>query len=444
MSGALATKAAELPKTDRGWQAHLANVKAGRERRWLAMGGGLTVCLEEGGAKTFQARIRRGGDANARRINIGAFPAVSVAEARKRLAEAKALAKEGRDPAIDRRRKKAGVEEVRTLSALVDLYLARRKEEGLRKKTLDLDRAALRVLKKKLGDRLLSDLEPHDIATVARAEAARLRKAGRTGRSANILLATTKRMFKRARGWGVYTGQNPAADLSRPAKERRRDRVLFDPIIYPSKDQPKLNETGTIIAATRSDEQLEEETRAAIYLSLALGLRASEVAGAEKAAIDLESEIPTLDVRKAKTDAGVRTIPLPTQSVEVLRTLINRADARRKYLFPARTGAKRAGHLHPESLSRAIARLCARLGIAHATFHDLRRTVITGLGELTGDDALAKRIVGHKDKETQSTLAKHYDRSRRLKAMLGPLQRWADALDRMGRSERDDGTSCER
>jgi len=51
-------------------------MKAGGERRWLAMGGGLAVCLEEGGGKTFQARIRRGGDTNARRINIGAFPIV--------------------------------------------------------------------------------------------------------------------------------------------------------------------------------------------------------------------------------------------------------------------------------------------------------------------------------------------------------------------------------
>src|SRR4051794_17695178 len=151
-------------------------MKAGGERRWLAMGGGLTVCLEGGGGKTFQARIRRAGDTNARRINIGAFPAVSVSEARKRLAEAKALAKEGRDPAVDRRRKRAGVAEFRTLSALIDLYVARREEEDLRKKTLDIEQTALNVLRKKLGDRLLSDLEPRDIAAVVQAEAARLRK----------------------------------------------------------------------------------------------------------------------------------------------------------------------------------------------------------------------------------------------------------------------------
>ena len=119
----MAAKTAKLPKTDRGWQAYLSNIRTGGERRWLAMAGGLTICLEQGGGKTFQARIRRAGDTNARRINIGAFPAVSVSEARKRLHTAKAFAREGRDPAIEHRRKRAGVEEVRTLSALIDLYL---------------------------------------------------------------------------------------------------------------------------------------------------------------------------------------------------------------------------------------------------------------------------------------------------------------------------------
>jgi integrase len=431
----MAAKAGELPKTDRGWQAYLSNIRTGRQRRWLAMGGGLTICLEEGGGKTFQARIRRTGDANARRMNIGAFPAVSVFEARKRLDKAKSLAREGRDPAIEHRRKKAGVEEVHTLSALIDLYLARREQEDeLQPKTVAIERTALNALRKKIGDRLLADLQPRDIASVVYAEAARLRRAGRKGRFANIMLATTKRMFKRARGWGVYTGQNPAADLTRPAKEEPRERVLFDPICYPNRQRPKLNETGAIVAATRSDDQLEEETRAAIYLGLALGLRVSEVAGVEKAALQLEAEVPTLEIGKSKTEAGVRTIPLPRQSVELLRTLLDRSDARCKYLFRARIGAKRAGHLHPESLSRAFARLCVRHGIERATFHDLRRTVITGLGELTGNDAVAKRIVGHKDETTKSTLAKHYDRSRRLKAMLAPLQQWADALDQIGES----------
>lgn len=431
MSHAMA-KAAELPKTDRGWQAWIANARPTGERRWIAMGDGLTVCLEEGGGKTFQARIRRAGDLNARRINIGSFPATSVADARKRLAEAKAVAREGRDPAIDHRRQRAGIADVRTVSALVDLYLERRAEGGdLRSKTIKIETDALKRLQAKLGDRLLADLEPHDIATVVQGEATRLRRAGGSARSANILLAATKRLFKHARGWGVLTGPNPAADLARPAQEAPRERVLHDPIVIPDKRDPKLNETGRLLVALRDTSaagtlELERETRVAIYLALALGMRASEVVALARADVDLQADPPTLTIASSKTKAGERTLPLPTQVAEALRVLLEGADGRRKHVFPARSDAKRAEHLHPESLSRAFSRACERLKIEGATLHDLRRTCLTGIAEITGDDALAERIAGHKGK---STLARHYDRSARLAPMRAALQAWADALD---------------
>jgi hypothetical protein len=39
-------------------------------------------------------------------------------------------AKEGRDPALDRRRAREGIEQVATFGALADLYLLRRAEKG--------------------------------------------------------------------------------------------------------------------------------------------------------------------------------------------------------------------------------------------------------------------------------------------------------------------------
>ncbi|MBX3528152.1 MAG: integrase family protein [Rhodoblastus sp.] len=431
----------ELPKTDRGWQTYLQNIRPPAEREWLTLGSGLSVCLETSGAKTFQARIRRAGDVNPRRINLGAFPAVSVAEARTRLAEAKSLAKEGRDPAVERRRAKAGVSDVRTLGALIDVYLERRESEGgLKNKTLKLESSALETLRRRLGDRLLSDLEPRDIGAVVQSEAARLqRRKGKcaappsrgSGRAANNLLAATKRMYRHARGWGVYTGGNPAADLSRPAAEKPRERILYDPIVSPDEANRDNNEVGALLRALRSPEspvELERETKVAVELSLALGLRASEVAALEWAAVELGDDMPSLSVTRSKTAAGVRTLPLTRQALAALRALHAERDKKGKHVFPPRSDAKRAEHLHPESLSRAFSRVCAKLKIGGATFHDLRRTCLTAIGELTGDDALAERIAGHKG---TTTLAKHYDKSKRLAPMLAALQEWADALDRI-------------
>jgi integrase len=77
-------------------------------------------------------------------------------------------------------------------------------------------------------------------------------------------------------------------------------------------------------------------------------------------------------------------------------------------------------------LSRAFARLCAGLGIEGAVLHDLRRTCLSGIVEITGDESLAERIAGHKGK---TTLARHYDKSRRLDSMLAALSAWATAID---------------
>jgi hypothetical protein len=83
------------------------------------------VFFEPSGGKTFQARIRRKGDVNARRIEIGHFPATSVADARKKLLEVKSTARDGRDPSLQQRRAIVGVMNVRVLGDLIDIYLAR-------------------------------------------------------------------------------------------------------------------------------------------------------------------------------------------------------------------------------------------------------------------------------------------------------------------------------
>ena len=129
-------------------------------------------------------------------------------------------------------------------------------------------------------------------------------------------------MFRHARGWGLLTGPNPAADLARPAQEAPRDRVLHDPIVIPAKRDPARNETGKLLVALRDLKtgplELERETRVAIYLALALGMRASEVAGLGRTHVDLKATPPTLSVAASKTRAGERTLPLPSQVATAL------------------------------------------------------------------------------------------------------------------------------
>ena len=152
--------------------------------------------------------------------------------------------------------------------------------------------------------------------------------------------------------------------LARPVKEEPADRILFDGKVNVG-PEVELNELGRLVAALCDDPSpvpVSKATRAAITLTLLLGLRAAEAASLEWRAIDL-GETPTLSVTRSKTKAGLRTLPLPDAAASVLRALRETAPRDAVFVFPADEGATRAEHLHPESLSRAFARACERLGI---------------------------------------------------------------------------------
>jgi integrase len=418
----------ELPKTDKGLQAYLSNIRPPAVREWLALGNGLTICLEPSGMKTFQARIRRQGELNPRRVRIGSFPAISLADARQKLIELKSIAREGRDPALEQRRARAGVSKLRTLSDLIGEYLTRR-EDQVAPKTLKIERDLLEgVLAPELGDRLLADLEPVDFGKVVANYAARLRREGRSsGTNANKLLAAARRMFKTGRGWGIVTSPDPTAGLAKPAKEAPRDRVLFDGAVLVGPD-PRLNELGRLVCALTADPcpvPVSPPTRAALMLTLRLGFRALEACSLEWRTIDLDSAAPSITVTASKTSAGLRALPLPRAAVEALRELRASSPKGQAFLFPAEAGSKRARYMHPESLSRAFARACARLNIADASTHDLRRTALSGLLEL-GHESVAERIAGHVPRHV---LGRHYDRSLRMGAMRSALEAWSATID---------------
>jgi integrase len=431
--------AEKLPTTDKGWQAWLQNYRQSGERRYLSLGGGLAINIGAGGDRLFQARIRLPGAKNATREPLGYFPATSVADARRRLSEVRAEVKEGRDPALARKRARERVEEVATFGALTDRYLARRADCGLRHTTLAVETQALAPIRAALGDRLLSDLEPRDFAAVIEREAKRLREGGGSGRQANIALAAVKRAFKHARRAGDYMGLSPVAELGRPVKDRVRERVLYDGRVIIDDMDPERNELGALATALREDDGLfrtRQETRTAITLSLLLGLRVSEAAALQWTAVRLDDDLPTLRVLFGKTKSATRTLPLPPQAVALLRALQAGAAAGGLYVFPAQRSNGRAPHLHPESVSRALARIFEKIGIEGAVEHDLRRTCLSGIIESTGDEAIAERIAGHKSK---TTLGKHYDQARRYAAMRDALTAWADAVDDAARRAGHDG-----
>jgi integrase len=422
-----------LPTTDRGWQIYLTNIPPPEKRVWLSMGNGLVVELRPSGEKIFQTRPRRRGEKNPRRVPIGSFPACSVIDARRRLLELGSIVAEGRDPALEQRRARAGVTTLRTLNDFIRVYLDRRGDGQIGDKTLRLDRGLLeRVLAPALGDRLLVDLAPVDFGKVTSDYAAHLRREGRSnGTNANKFLAAVRRMYRKGRGWGFdIPAHDPTAGLTKPAKEIPRDRILFDGrvLVGPNATVNEIGQLGSALIAEPSPVPVSRPTRLALMLALLLGFRAAEVSSLEWRAVSLDGDAPSVSVTASKTKAGLRTLPLPTAAAAILAELRSQSG-KGVYVFPGANGAsaatRRAEHLHPESLSRGFSRACARLGIDGASAHDLRRTCLSGLVEL-GHEGVAERIAGH---AARDVLGRHYDRSRRLDAMRLALTAWAGAVE---------------
>lgn len=76
--------------------AHCRGVAAGDKPRKLFDGGGLYLYILPAGVKLWRIAYRYGGKQNT--LSLGAYPDVSLADARQRLAEAKALLRAGKNP----------------------------------------------------------------------------------------------------------------------------------------------------------------------------------------------------------------------------------------------------------------------------------------------------------------------------------------------------------
>src|SRR5215207_5649250 len=89
-----------LPSTDKGLAAYISNVRPSGDRQWLALGNGLALVIEPSGVKTYQGRFRLKGSGQAKRMTLGFHPAMSLADARRRLAEVKGAVRAGNDPSL--------------------------------------------------------------------------------------------------------------------------------------------------------------------------------------------------------------------------------------------------------------------------------------------------------------------------------------------------------
>lgn len=333
---------------------------------------------------------------------LGRYPDLSLADARRKYeTEVRDVLTAGRDPNAV-----VAMAESPTIEKLFQAYI-----QYLRDKETETTHTSEHLLltgKYNAADLLgrntiASTIEPADIANVlakgVKRGARRTTDMQRTAMMAafNWAMKSTHDYTQENRmDWGLK--YNPVAAVPRdPAANRTLDRNL-------SAEEMK-----------HVWDNAPEQSGDVMRLVMCTGQRVIEVMRIAGADVDLKARLWTMPARKTKGRKHTHMVPLTTQAVDILTTLIDLyGDG---YLFPARAGAK-GDIIGIPSVSRGASRMA---GIKPFTPRDLRRTWKSRAGDAGIDRFTRDLIQQHAQTDTGS---KHYDRFDYLPQMREAMNKW--------------------
>jgi integrase len=148
-----------------------------------------------------------------------------------------------------------------------------------------------------------------------------------------------------------------------------------------------------------------------MVLALNTTMRACEIKSLRWHDVDFLAN--TVAIRKSKTQAGQRIIPLNDDALGVPRALYRRASAIEgtrpdHYVFAACENGNFDPTKQQKSWRSAWRSLRKAAGIPTLRFHDLRHHAITGLAESQASDATIMAIAGHVSRQ----MLEHYSHVR--------------------------------
>jgi integrase len=296
----------------------------------------------------------------------------------------------GRDPAGEKAEARLRAGE--TMAAAVQAYLARQRQHLKPRSYVEVERHLLNYAKPLLG----LQLARIDRRTIAARLSAISTAKGAV--SANRMRSSLAALL----GWCVREGlleSNAAIGTNRHA-EKSRERVLTD------------DEMKAIWAATAGDDDYS----AIVRLLMLSGQRTSEIAGLRWPEV-LGDRI-LLPASRTK-NGRAHSIPITGAMQAILDGRKRRDD---DFIFGKRHGAPFSGwHTCKTALDQ-------RIGIAHWTHHDLRRTMATWLAE-SGTaphiiEALLNHVGGHK-----AGVAGIYNRASYEPMKRIALEKWAAHIE---------------
>jgi integrase len=382
--------------TDRGIAA--LKSKSQRYEVWEEGRTGLGVRVSPVGRKSWVFMYRFGG--KARRMGLGTYPAVGVAEARMKHAKAKVLLEKGVDPGAQELAHKRAEQSAETVADLIEEYLE--KWARPRKRSAHEDERQLRKdVLPAWGKRKAKDITRRDVIALLDGIAERGSPI-----QANRTLAVVRKMFNFAISRDILDA-TPVAMVKAPAKENQRDRVL-------SADEIRAFWQGLDTAP------MSEGVKLALKLQLVTAQRPGEVARISLTELDIQETIWTIPAERAKNEQGHR-VPLSPPALELIQQARFQAGDS-QWLFPS---PRIEGPIAPRSIDHALHKALSGMGLANITPHDLRRTAASNMTALGINRLVVSKILNHVEKGVTAVYDRHgYDAEKRH-----ALEVWASRLE---------------
>lgn len=383
----------------------IRNAKA-RDREYkLADGGGLYLLVTPKGGRLWRLKYRAHGVE--RKLSLGQYPTMTLAEARKARDAARANASKGDDPAAAKRRERiakklaAGT----TFGAIASEYIEKVEREGRSPATITKLHWAREWLQPVVGHRPITEIEPHELLAL-------LKKHEKKGNleTAKRTRAFASRVFRYAVATARAKGDPASLLLGAIAAPRPKNlAAIIDP-----------KRAGELLRAIDGYSG-QPATRFALLLSPHVFVRPGELRQAEWGEIDFDAAIWRIPAARMK-QRREHVVPLSRQSLALFAS-VRELTCDGRYVFPAM-----GKHDRPLSENTAIAAL-RRMGFGpdEMTAHGFRAMASTLLNESGkwSPDAI-ERALSHKDSDQ---IRAAYHRGAHWKERVTMAQWWSDHLD---------------
>lgn len=400
-----------MPLTDVAIRA----LKPTAKTRKVSDGAGLFLQIEPNGSRLWRLAYRYGGKQKV--LACGAYPVVSLADARKARDAARALLQAGTDPSVQRKidRLARADAEAATFSAIADELLAKKRREGRAPQTISKTEWLYGLAKPHIGARPISELSAAEVLAALRTVEARGKLE-----TARRLRSVIGEVFRYAIASGRASNDPTFAlrgALTAPKVTHRA--AITDPKAF----------GGLLRAISGFDGQ--PSTKAALQLMALLYPRPGELRFAEWTEFDLEAGIWTIPATRMKMRRP-HEVPLPKQAVSILRDL-RRVTGQGRLVFPGygvTGGEGRKIEQRPISENTLNSAL-RRMGYSQdeMTSHGFRAAASTLLNESGkfSPDAI-ERALAHQD---QDAVRRAYARGAFWKERVEMADWWASEIDRM-------------